>query len=96
MAITVTPANLANDHTGMAEGDGSPYTFGAAITPHDANQSLTFVPRAISCAAAGAICCVWKDGTNSVLTIAVGIPLRVRPYAIAATGTTATGLVALK
>lgn len=96
MAITVAPANLADESSGTAKGADSSYTFGAAITPHDANQSLTFLPRAISCTAAGNICVVWSDGTNSILSIAVGIPLRVRPYAVAATGTTATGLVALK
>jgi hypothetical protein len=97
MAITVTPdPKLANDSLGLSEGDGSPYTLGVAITPHDANASLTFLPRAISCTAAGNVCLVWKDGTNTVLSIAVGHPLRVRPYAVAATNTTATGLVALK
>lgn len=96
MAITVTATNLSDDSNGVAQGIDGPYTFGAAITPSDSAASLTFLPRAINCAVAGTICCVWKDNSNSVLGIVPGVPLRVRPYAVAATGTTATGLVALK
>lgn len=97
MAITVTPdPKLPDDQASYAVGPESSYVLGAAVTPSDSAVSLTFLPRALTCTGAGNVCCVWKDGSNSIHSMVVGSPLRVRPYAVAATGTTATGIAALK
>lgn len=73
----------------------SPFVLGADVTPHDDND-LAFKPRAITCRVAGLVALRWPDGTSSIHSIAVGLPLWVRPTRILATGTTATGLAILK
>lgn len=80
----------------MAIGNDGGYEAGVAITPNDSTDIP--IVRALSCTAAGNVSVIFADDrTNTAVTlsIAVGIPLRVRVKRVRATGTTATGLVGL-
>jgi hypothetical protein len=73
----------------------NPYTYGVDITTSD-SADLAFIPRAITCRVAGLIRLGWPDGTTSTHSIALGIPLKMRPTRVYATTTTATGIAILK
>ena len=66
----------------------------AAITPSD-SATLAPVPVAIIATVAGDITAVGDDGVSAVFPIADGAMLTIQPHKIMATGTTATGLIAL-
>jgi len=76
----------------------APATRLAAVTPSDSNVDLTDIPRALFVGVAGNIALVGRDdtgNTGTVLAVTAGqlIPVMVRR--VLATGTTATGIVAL-
>lgn len=79
-----------------AVGMDSPYVHGEAVTASD-SADLAFRPRAVTCQVAGIVRLQWTPGgATSDHSIAVGVPLRVRPVRIFAAGTTATGLAILR
>lgn len=81
---------FANHHTGLE----SPATSLAAVTPDDGND-LPWVTRAISVATSGMVRVTTTDGSQGEIFVAAGVPFPIRAARIWATGTTATGLVAL-
>jgi hypothetical protein len=85
---------MADAFESYQAGMESPASRWADITPHDTN-TLANIPRAIDCAADGTVAIV--DGTGSEVTILLtaGQPYPVRPSIIKATGTTATGIIAI-
>jgi len=66
----------------------------AAVTPNDSTD-LTNVTRAINVAAAGNVAIDTEAGDSVTLYVAAGIAFPVNARRIKATGTTATGIVAL-
>ena len=75
--------------------DRSPYSHGAAITPHDTNE-LTNVTRGIYVGGAGNVKVTTVDGdTITYVAVPVGTTLDVQAKIVFATLTTATNLLAL-
>ena len=72
----------------------SPSRRWAAITPHN-TTALALLPKQIVALVAGAVTVGGDDGAVGVFHLAAGVPLAIRPTIIKATGTTATGIVAL-
>jgi len=64
------------------------------VTPSD-TVDLTSVPRAIHVAVGGNVAMVDGDGNVATIVFGDGEDKRMRPVRINATGTTATGIVAL-
>lgn len=83
-------ANTGNDR------DTGPSTDAVAITPHDTN-AISGRPRAVFVGTGGNITLRALDSSADVLLSNVqdGAILPIRPSHVRATGTTATGLVAL-
>lgn len=66
-----------------------------AVTPHDTNE-LEYVTKALFIGAGGTISIIAQEDTAAVsLTVATGSIVPVRAKIVRATGTTATGIVAL-
>lgn len=66
-----------------------------AVTPHDTNE-LDLLPNALSFGADGTVSIIAQDDTAPVtVTVKAGQILPVRARIVRATGTTATGIVAL-
>lgn len=66
-----------------------------AVTPHDTNE-LEFVAKALFVGTGGTISIIAQEDTAAVsLTVATGSIVPVRAKLVRATGTTATGIVAL-
>lgn len=66
-----------------------------AVTPHDTNE-LEFVAKALFVGTGGTISIIAQEDTAAVsLTVATGSIVPVRAKIVRATGTTATGIVAL-
>ena len=93
--VTVTPV-VADPFAGVVgAGLNVPYTNDAAVTPSD-TVDLPFVSRAILPGTAGALKVQLQGAAGPVvLTVAAGVVLPVRATRVYATGTTATGIVAL-
>jgi hypothetical protein len=73
----------------------TPARDGAAVTPSDSSD-LSVVPRAIYVGVAGSIAAIMAGGQSVTLqNVAAGSLLPIRVARISATGTTASGLVAL-
>jgi hypothetical protein len=72
----------------------SPSKRWAAITPHD-TTALALLPKQIVALVAGNVTVVGDEGTSAVFKLNAGVPLAIRPSIVKATGTTATGIVAL-
>lgn len=66
----------------------------AAVTPSD-TVDFAVLPKAIRCNGAGNLSLVGSDGVAVAFAVAAGEILPVQPARINATGTTATGIVAL-
>lgn len=66
----------------------------AAITPSD-TETLDPIPRAVFVGTAGTITAVGADGVSAPFAALAGQELSIQPSKIMATGTTASGLVAL-
>lgn len=82
--------------TYKADGRG-PFTESYAVTPHASNEIGTVVPSAIYVGGAGNITCRLIGDTADVVFngVPAGTVLPISPQYIRATGTTATGIVAL-
>ncbi len=66
------------------------------VTPNDTTE-FSFVPRAVYVGSIGNMVCVDEEGNEVTFTsLAVGVPHPIRPVKIKATGTTVTGIVALR
>jgi hypothetical protein len=83
--------DMFKDHQ---SGLDSPATRLAEVTPND-TAVLTFVSRAIVVETAGHVSVTMVSGDTGRIFIAAGVPFPVRVARIMATGTTATGIVAL-
>lgn len=90
--MTITAQNPFRGHTFGLDG---PFHKAVAVTPDDAND-LALVCRGIQVTVAGNLHCTFADDTAPV-TIAVqpGFTYRFMLSRVWATGTTATGIVAL-
>jgi len=67
----------------------------AAVTPND-SVDLGFITTQIVASGAGVISCdLQTTGTSVLIPVAAGVPLQIRVRRVRATGTTATGIVAL-
>ena len=77
-----------------SQGLESPATRLLEVTPDDSND-LAFIARAISVEAAGYLEVITAGGDTGRVFIAAGIPFPIRVRRILATGTTASGIVAL-
>ena len=62
---------------------------------HDDVNDLTTASRALNVAATGTVRVTTTGGTTADIFVAAGIPFPVRATRVWATGTTATGIVAL-
>ena len=72
-----------------------PARFAVAVVPSDANDLAT-VPRAIMVGADGVVVMVMSgNGQEVPFTMLAGIPYPLAPTRVKATGTTATGIVAV-
>jgi len=85
---------MADPFENYASNLESPLTGLVEITPNDA-VDLATVSRAITVAAAGTVEVTMLDGSVGSVYIAAGIPFPIRVTRVWATGTTATGIVAL-
>lgn len=66
-----------------------------AVTPHDSNE-LAMIPKALYIGGAGSLSVTLKnDSTPVTFQVLAGAILPIRPRLVRATGTTATGIVAL-
>lgn len=72
----------------------SPLTSLTEITPSD-SEDLANTSRVINVAVAGTVEVTTSGGTTGSVYIAAGVPFPIRATRIWATGTTATGIVAL-
>ncbi len=77
-----------------AESLDSPPSHMAAVTPSD-DQDLATVSRGINVAGEGAVRITTARGETAAVHVAAGIVFPIRARKIWATGTTATGIVAL-
>lgn len=67
-----------------------------SVTPNDLID-LPFVPRGIYVGGFGDVVMVDSEGNEATfVSLAIGVPHPLRPVRIKATGTTATGIVALR
>ena len=74
-----------------------PSSFFQSVTPADGTDLPNGAPQAVVATVAGVIA-MYPQGTSTtsvLVPVAAGIPVYVSPRRILATGTTATGLVAL-
>lgn len=85
---------MSDPFESLTPGLESPATGAAQISPSDVTDLAT-VSRALHAADSGSVQVTMLDGNVVTLTIAAGSILPVRVTRIWATGTTATGLVAL-
>ena len=85
---------MTDTFSGHATGLESPASRISAVVPSDSND-LPFVSRALNVATAGAIRVTTRDGDTGTVFVAAGIAFPLRAARIWATGTTATGIVAM-
>jgi hypothetical protein len=78
----------------LTTGLESPATHLETVTPSDTDD-LALVSRAINVATSGSIRVTALDGSTETLHVTAGIAFPVRVRRVWATGTTATGIVAL-
>jgi len=81
---------FANHQAGLE----SPATSLMGVTPNDGSD-LPWTSRAISAATSGMVRVTTADGSQGEIFVAAGVPFPIRVARVWATGTTATGLVAL-
>jgi len=73
---------------------GEIYVNAATVTPDD-NTDLASNARALIAAVAGVASVVTNGNQTVLLPLAAGIPVAIRVRRVRATGTTATGIIAL-
>lgn len=88
-------SETAPGYVSHSSGLESPALYGAVVTPNDSTD-IAHAVRAIRVATAGDLAVMWRDGTTlTILAVQVGEILPIRVRRVLATGTTATGIVAL-
>lgn len=85
---------MSDPFANHAPGLESPATLLAAITPDDSTD-LAVPSRALNVLQSGTVQLTTTGGTTATLYIAAGIGFPVRARRVWATGTTATGIVAM-
>lgn len=85
---------MADKFSAHAESLSSPPSHLMAVTPND-GQDLPHVSRGLNVLGTGTVRVTSAQGDTVTLTVAAGIVLPVRVRRIWATGTTATGIVAM-
>lgn len=85
---------MTDTFSGHSSGLASPANRLITIAPSDSSD-LPFVSRAINVATAGAVRVTTREGDTGTVFVAAGIAFPLRAARIWATGTTATGIVAL-
>jgi hypothetical protein len=85
---------MADPFETLATGKDSPANFGAAVTPDDSTDLAT-LPRGLFIGGAGDVVVHDTAGTSLTFTCPAGAILPLRAARVLATGTTATGIVAL-
>lgn len=86
---------MTDPYTGLFEGrvDYPASSFGP-VTPSDGTP-FAVTPKALFVGGAGNLIAKGSDGTSATFAVAAGQILPIRPQYVMATGTTATGIVAL-
>lgn len=80
----------------MGLGPLAPFEKGVAVTPSDSADLSPKPCRGLMATGAGAVSVILKGDVSAVvLSLAVGVVLNVKATRVRATGTTATGIVAL-
>lgn len=80
---------------GQGTGLTSPAVNAAAVTPND-SADLAVTPRALYLGASGNLAVVMQGGqTVTFIALAAGVPHPLRARRVLATGTTATGIIAV-
>lgn len=83
------------DHfAGSLSGLSDPASYVSEIAPSD-SVDLDRTTRAIAVGTAGTVRVTTTGGTTATVTVAAGVPFPIRCTRIWATGTSATGIVAL-
>ena len=72
----------------------SPPEYGAAVVPND-GADLDEMTRAINVSGGGDVALVTEGGSSIIINVVAGIAFPITARRILATGTTATGIVAL-
>lgn len=85
---------MADKFSSYTESLESPPSELIVVTPDD-GQDLAFASRGINVAQSGTVRITSVTGSTATITVAAGIVFPVRATRIWATGTTATGIVAL-
>lgn len=86
---------MADEYRGMQDVTGPSGKF-FAVTPNDSTD-FDFVPRGVYVGSTGNLVCVDSDGNEvTFVSLAIGVPHPIRPVRIKATGTSVTGIVALR
>ena len=85
---------MSDRFSSFTPGLESPASFLQDVTPDDAND-LPVISRALNVATAGTVRVTTSGGDTATVTIVAGVAFPVRARRIWATGTTATGIVAM-
>lgn len=85
---------MSDDFKGYGDSLESPITRIASVVPND-GADLVKHTRAINVATAGTVQVTTTDGDTAPIYVAAGIPFPIRVTRIWATGTTASGIVAM-
>lgn len=84
-------ADLFENHASKLE---SPFSNAADVVPSDSTD-LPMIPRALYCTGIGNVRVTMRSGAIVTLPMLAGAPLPARVSRVWATGTTATGIVAV-
>lgn len=85
---------MKDPYAGFQPGLESPATRLVAVEPDD-SADLVWTTRALGVAQAGMVRVTTQNGDTGEIFIAAGVPFPIRVRRVWATGTTATGIVAL-
>lgn len=85
---------MIDTFAGFGAGLESPATRALPVTPSDSSD-LNFVSRALNVATAGTVRVTTYGGDIQSVYVAAGVPFPLRVHRVWATGTSATGIVAL-
>jgi len=86
---------MDDKYASYSNGLNGPVDEWVTVTPDD-NADLPFLPKAIHVAGSGSVVCVSASGSQATFVFGSGEDKRIRPVRILATGTDATGIVALQ
>lgn len=86
---------MADSFAGTADAVSAQANRWVAVTPND-GADLAFVPKALWVNVAGNLALVDADGNDAIFAVAASIPIPLRARRVLATGTTATGIRAIR